>query len=217
MRSIALSALVLAMACQGPQPLPRVEVPPAAPVAEQARPMPAATGDEAVTQQWLEQEVARLRREHGQQVPGAQPAPGGAAAPPPAQPLSPTNEEATNAWLERMIEEKRAANPAPPPQEPQQQQQQQGGQPVERTVYVDRPYYVHGYDQYGQPAYQYGQGYGNGYGPYPNNYQTPFPVGTALGAGVGAIIGNQSHHQSAQGAAIGAGIGFLFDLARWHH
>ena len=123
---------------------------------------------------------------------------------PPPQPAQQTNEEATRAWLDRTIEKRRNANPPVPMQ-----------QPVERTVYVERPYpegdASYGYDRGGQLVYGPYSSPGYGGNPYGS-----FPIHTALGAGMGAVIGNQFHHQSGQGAAIGAGVGLLLDLFAHH-
>jgi hypothetical protein len=232
MRDIILLSSLLALAgCQASQPIPRAPMPSASRTVVKPSPVRQTT-DEATTQQWLTQEIARQHGDTSQplapstevapaalqahpspapqtpagqsppgQSPGAQP-----QAPQPQPAPSPTNEEATRAWLDRTIQERRNANPPPEPIH----------EPVERTVYVERPpegdaSYGYSYDRGGQLAYgPYSQpGYGgNPYG--------SFPVHTALGAGVGAVIGNQFHHQSGRGAAIGAGVGLLLDLAHWH-
>jgi len=227
MRDIILLSSLLALAgCQSSQPVyrPTMTVTPRSFV----KPAPVhQTTDDAATQQWLTQEVARQRGDAGQQpapadaAPAAlqhqspaQQSPAQQQSPPPVvqpqappQPAQQTNEEATRAWLDRTIEERRNANPPVPMQQ----------QPVERTVYVERPYpeggasYGYGYDQGGQPVYGPYSSPGYGANPYGS-----FPIHTALGAGMGAVIGNQFHHQSGRGAAIGAGVGLLLDLAHWH-
>jgi hypothetical protein len=170
-------------------PMPATDV---APAALQAHQSPAGQPQGAQTQ--------------GAQTQGAQPQGAQPQAPQASPPPQQTNEEATRAWLDRTIEERRNAN-LPPEPLPQQT--------VERTVYVDRPYpegdtgYGYSYDRSGQLVY--GQYSSPGYG-----YNPSFPIHTALGAGVGAVIGNQFHHQSGRGAAIGAGVGLLLDLAHWH-
>ena len=176
MNRMLFVALLSTFACAGPS-LERVSVPPASPPERAAPENAPPTSDEPVTAQWLEREIARKRGEAAPQQPSA---PG---------PVGTTNEEATRAWFDRTIEERRTANPSTPP-EPIQQI-------VERTVYVDRGGV--GYDQYGQPVYG-----------APASRST-FPVNTALGAGIGAAIGSGSG-DCGEGAAIGAGVGLLIDL-----
>lgn len=204
-RTLGIAILLLA-ACAGPTELERVEVPPAAPVSRQVAPNPPSTTDEAATQRWLEEEANRRRGTVQTAAPAQEQAPqqqapqvpdhahGGLM---PRQAMQELNEDATRAWLDRTIEERRAANPDVPPT------------PIQETVYVDRPVYhqgypVNGYDAYGQPVYQQC--------PQPS---TTFPLNTLVGAGVGAAIGHQSHHQN-EGAWIGAGIGLLLDFAHFH-
>lgn len=206
MERIALGALLLAAACSSSPPYsPRAIVPPPLPQPVQIVRRPPAAVDEEVTQRWLAEEIARRR--------GAAPAPAPEVevAPEPAGPevAGPeatvtggqgTSEDATNAWLQRTIEERRRAAPDEPPVPLQ----------VERTVYVDRPVYGYGgpgygYDAWGEPVYH----------AYDRGYETPFPVNTLVGAGIGAAFSGCGDH--GEGAAIGAGIGLMFDLARWSH
>jgi hypothetical protein len=231
--TILLSSLLALAGCQASQPIPRAQM--TVVPRSFVKPAPVRqTTDEGATQQWLSQEIAHQRGDAGQQpVPPADAAPAALQAHPAASPQSPaqqspaghppvpaaqppqsqTNEEATRAWLDRTIEERRNANPPVPMQQ----------QPVERTVYAERPYpegdasYGYSYDRGGQLVYgpYSSPGYGSpGYG-YNDPYGS-FPIHTALGAGMGAVIGNQFHHQSGRGAAIGAGVGLLLDLAHWH-
>ena len=222
-------AILLLAACAGPTELERVEVPAAAPVVHQVAPNQPSTTDEAATQRWLEEEANRRRggavqtgapmeqpaqpaQEPAPQQPAAQPGQPHGGLVPRAQDESSneyfrqpvTNEDATRAWLDRTIEQRRAANPDVPPVPMQE--------PAPETGYVDRPIYHqgypvqgYGYDAYGQPVYQ----------PCPQPYSS-FPLNTVVGAGVGAVIGHQSHHQS-EGAWIGAGVGLLLDIFNTHY
>lgn len=213
-REVMVASLFALAACQTGRPLPRVEVPPPVPVLTEPAPQPVPHTDDAATQRWLQQELGQ------QQAQAPKPAaeiPTPAAAPAAAKPqvLQPqravpqTDEAATRAWLDRTIEERRAALPDQPPE------------PIYRTVTVERPVYV---DRtvYAYPGYHGGYVYGYGYDAcgepiyrtcYPARCESTFPIHTALGAGVGAIIGYQSH-RAGQGAWIGAGVGLLLDLAR---
>src|SRR5262249_40499346 len=144
------------------------------------------TTDDAATQQWLTQEVARQRGDVSPQPAPADAAPAALqhqspanqSPPPVVQPQPPpqpaqsqTNEEATRAWLDRTIEERRNANPPVPMQQA----------PVEHTGYVDRPYpegdasYGYSYDRGGQLVYGPYSSPGYGYGGNPS-----FPIHTAL-------------------------------------
>lgn len=104
------------------------------------------------------------------------------------------SEEATRAYLDRAIEQRRLAQPVTPP-------------PVviERPVEVTQHQYHAVYDY--DPYWQYRQSPGT------RRSRSTFPWNTAVGAGLGAIIGHQSGRRD-RGAAIGAGIGLLFDLWR---
>ncbi len=204
LRAMGIATLLLS-ACAGPAIAPRVDVPPPMPVGRELPLNPPDGTDAIATQRWLEQEANRQRGAVAQD-PSAR-----REVPPPVS--APTNEDATRAWFDRTIEERRSANPAQPPAPIYQT--------VERTVYVDRPtfysdmyagygtgdYRGYGYDEYGQPLYVQPYYYRS------RGHRSTFPVNTAIGAGIGAIIGHQSHHRD-RGAAIGAGIGLLFDLAR---
>ncbi len=216
MRKTLAIAILILPPCAGPAYVARTPVPPAAPPSRVVQSEVGDTADEAVTQAWLRDEVARQR--------GGSTAPGDAAPEPTSRaplmvrtqprPADTTNGEATSSWFDRTISERRAANPDQPPVPIVQT--------VEHTVYVDRPvYYRDGWDdgdRYGYPHYRhsrYGYSYDDcGVPLYHGRYhRSTFPVNTAIGAGLGAIIGRRSHH-SGRGAAIGAGIGLLLDLAR---
>lgn len=105
-----------------------------------------------------------------------------------AQPVArtPTDEAATELFLDHEIERRRYVAPAPVP-----------SRVVER-VYVESP--ADGYRDHYRMEQEY--------------YRSRFPWNAAVGAGLGAVIGHQSGHRD-QGAAIGAGVGLLFDVMRW--
>ncbi len=202
---VVIGILGCLAACAGPAVTARVEVPPPTPMGGELPRNPPDVTDQAATQRWLEQEANRQRGVMAQEQRRSEMPAGTAGIAAPAQP---TNDEATRAWLDRTVEERRAANPDEPPAPM--------FQTVERTVYVDRPVRV--YDDCDSWRYQrsdYGYGYDDcdRYGSYRSrSYHSTFPINTVVGAGVGAIIGHQSHHRG-RGAAIGAGIGLLLDLA----
>ncbi len=107
-------------------------------------------------------------------------------------PAAPVDEEATDRYLERMLERGRLADPIkePPPPPP--------------APYATAPIRLH-------ERYWFLDESGE-YRPRPRPPRLPL-AGTLLGAGIGAIIGHQSGRRD-KGAAIGAGIGLLLDAAR---
>src|SRR5262249_6395805 len=135
MRDIILLSSLLALAgCQASQPMPRAQM--TVTPRSFVKPAPAKQPtDDAATQQWLSQARGRQRADASQQAaPSADVAPaalqahpspapqspatqspvGQPQAPPPQPTQSQTNEEATRAWLDRTIEERRNANPPVP-------------------------------------------------------------------------------------------------------
>ncbi len=220
--AICFTAFTALAACASPQVSGRPPVPPPVglPGIAPSAGAPMATHDDAATQAWLRQEIDR-QVVHPANRPASQPAAEQPAPqdPPPRQPgVNPTDEDATNRWLEAERARVDAVNPERPP-EPVYQVVERPVY-VDRTVYVERPYwrrgYVgYGYDACGQPVYHTYDCY-DSYPVYRRPVrETAFPVNTLLGAGLGAVIGHQSGRRD-RGAAIGAGLGLLFDLGRWH-
>lgn len=187
----ALAALIVFAGCAGPA-VPQPEAPPPRPERDVPARMPVGTPtDEAATERFLDQEIERRTPQPPVQQPEPMLDTGTHADRYRTQRQAmregtPTDESATELFLDHEIERRRYVAPAPVPQR------------IVERIYVTSP------DPY-REHYRHEQRY----------YRSRFPWNTAIGAGLGAVIGHQSGRRD-RGAAIGAGIGLLFDLARWH-